>query len=299
MNTKFKAWLKAGRLTSQSYIMLPLVLGQVYAFKLTANFSLTAAVILHTAGIALQLFIIFANELADYKVDKQNRTFTLFSGGSRVLVDKQLTKKEIKWGILITGLTALLLSLYLLCQYRLYLGPLFVLIAFLLLWAYSYSPLKLSYRGGGELLQTAGLGVVLPVWAFYIQSGRVSGFPWQILVITLPSQLACALTTALPDFPSDKEGGKRTGAVLMGPKAAAAIIILLQFASLIILNHFYLLTNLPLKIIFLTAAMALLILVFSRRYAGPGSRTINIFIFNSILITFLIMLFLILQPFYA
>ena len=40
---------------------------------------------------------------------------------------------------------------------------LFAAVGLLLLWAYSFAPLRLNYRGGGELLEAAGLGGVMPL----------------------------------------------------------------------------------------------------------------------------------------
>ena len=56
-----------------------------------------------------------------------------------------------------------------------YMIPL-VIFALLLLWLYSFKPVRLSYRGGGEILQALGTALVLPLLGFYAQSGSLAPF---------------------------------------------------------------------------------------------------------------------------
>ncbi|MEI6128210.1 MAG: prenyltransferase, partial [Pseudomonadota bacterium] len=112
------------------------------------------------------------------------------------------------------------------------LSLLFIAVALLLLWLYSFAPVKLSYRGGGELLQMLGVGIVLPLFGYYSQSGDVESFPWPLLLFILPAQLACAMATALPDYPSDRASSKRTMAVLIGPGRVQFSIVILNALSI-------------------------------------------------------------------
>ena len=86
-----KAWIKASRLPSQLYIFTPLLAGQLYAWGSGYPWDGTAFILVYVFGLFLQLFIVYANDLADYSVDRNNRWFTIFSGGSRVLVEGELT----------------------------------------------------------------------------------------------------------------------------------------------------------------------------------------------------------------
>jgi len=79
-----------------------------------------------------------------------------------------------------------------------------------------------------------GVGAVLPLIGFTAQSGGVAGFPWQLLLILLPTHLACAMATSLPDEPSDRKSNKRTTTVLMGPWAAKVAIIALNLAAIFV-----------------------------------------------------------------
>jgi 1,4-dihydroxy-2-naphthoate octaprenyltransferase len=101
----------------------------------------------------------------------------------------------------------------------------------LLVWAYSFAPLRLSYRGGGELLQAAGVGVVLPLVGYYAQAGELLRFPWPLLLPTIALGGAGNIATALPDAPADARSDKRTLAVWIGERNARVTSLgLLTFA---------------------------------------------------------------------
>ena len=71
--------------------------------------------------------------------------------------------------------------------------------AIVLMQLYSYAPVRLSHRGGGEWLQGAGIGLVLPWVGFYL----VTGDPRAPLAILLPMVLfgvAGNISTAVPDL---------------------------------------------------------------------------------------------------
>jgi 1,4-dihydroxy-2-naphthoate octaprenyltransferase len=99
-------------------------------------------------------------------------------------------------------------------------APLFWAVAVVLLWAYSYPPLRLSYRGWGEAMQGLGVGIVLPLFGFYLQCGDVGGFPWAALVPSFLLAVASNIATSLPDHPADAAVGKHTWPVRWGPARA-------------------------------------------------------------------------------
>jgi 1,4-dihydroxy-2-naphthoate octaprenyltransferase len=230
------AWVKAARIQSQLYIFLPLLFGQAYAIILgtEVNYSILYQIIFW--GVFIQLYIVFANDYADIEADRINTTYTIFSGGSRVLVDGDLPQSSLKHGAImmasLTMLSAFGLALY---YHRWWAIPI-SFIALLLLWLYSYNPVKLSYRGGGELLQMVGVGLVLPFFGFYCQTGTIARFPWHLLISILPMQLACAMATSLPDEPSDRHAGKKTASVLFGIFRTNLLIIGLNIISVLTLS---------------------------------------------------------------
>ncbi len=273
-------WLKASRLPSQGYIFFPLILGQSMAYYFEENFSGSLFLLTHLYGLFIQLFIVYANDYADLETDRENETYTLFSGGSRVLVEGLLSKRSLKKGILVSIAGTLLVGMLLAFLYQRPLSIYLVLLSLFLLWAYSYPPIKLSYRGGGELLQALGVAILLPLFAFYVQAGNFQSFPWMILIILFPIHLGCAFSTALPDEPSDRMHKKRTFAVIKGPDVVKKTIVLLNSISFLLLLWFPIVSlHWSLKVIgagfFLTFSM----MIFYPS-SKPGSK--NLFYFVSL-----------------
>jgi 1,4-dihydroxy-2-naphthoate octaprenyltransferase len=166
------------------------------------------------------------------------------------------------------------------------LAPLIILAGIALLWMYSFPPVKLSYRGGGEFLQMLGVGVVLPIVGFYAQSGTIMDFPMEAFAVILPTQLACAMGTSIPDYQSDKASNKRTSTVLLGVfKVRTAIIVL----NLVSIGAFFLLTWQHMASLrhtgpLVAVALVALVLLFLMQ-PKPERRHIFLFVLFSILVT--------------
>jgi len=281
-----KSWIQASRLPSQGYIFFPLLLGQALWYSQSGTFSLSLAGLTWLFGLMIQLYIVYANDLADLAIDRLNATFTPFSGGSRVLVEGKLSVRDLKIAVAVTVLFNGLIAFYLLVLGR-PLAPGLILISLMLLWLYSFPPVRLSYRGGGEFLQMAGVGLILPIFGYYVQAGSLEAFPWRYAAALLPLQLACAFSTALPDEPSDRAGDKKTIAVTLGGNRAKTVVLVLHLLALFLVAGIILSENR--WIVFLSvsavsiAAISGLLLSFSR--AVPGSRAMLVFVSCSILAT--------------
>lgn len=286
MNSRFFVWIKAARLPSQSYILIPILLGQMVAFSIYKYFSWDLFLFLLAFSLFIQFYIIFANDYADFETDRINKTYTMFSGGSRVLVDGELSLSAIKMAIIIAMTLCLVLGFIFTFIFQRHLSLAFVILSFSLLWAYSYKPLQLSYRGGGELLQTLGLGLILPYFGFYIQSNSLIGLPSLLLCILFPTHLACAIATSLPDQPSDKLSAKKTFTVRFGSDFAKATILVLQIISLVLLWSYFQIgfQNLKMEfLVYLPIIGILLSLPFFR--SNPGETKLSFFVFFSLLTT--------------
>jgi len=272
-------WLKASRLQSQSYIFIPILLGQACAYVLTEDLDWTIFLLLHLFGMFNQLYIVYANDYADHITDGLNTTHNLFSGGSRVLVEGLLKPHQLRMAAILMALMCLLIGIILWVGYeRTYAMPL-IFFGLALLWAYSYDPLRLSYRGGGELLQMIGVGLVLPLFAFYAQTGTWEGVPIGLILSLLPIQLACAISTSLPDAPSDARSGKRTVAVILGLKGAKITLIALSLLSVGLLSILHGMDFTLVTILGILALPVLLIFLHLRHLdAQPDSK--GLFLFN-------------------
>ncbi|ATB27780.1 prenyltransferase [Melittangium boletus] len=288
------AWLQASRLPSQSYIALPLLLGQFVAARERGGaLELGTLVAVQLFGLFDQLFIVYANDWADQETDRRNRTATLFSGGSRVLVEGRLSSRALGGAAIVcaVGLMGVSLGLAVLRD-----EPLLMALAgaaLALLWAYSYPPLKLSYRGGGELLQMVGVAGVLPLYGYLAQGGELSGFPWALTLMLLPTHLACSIATALPDEPSDRDSDKRTLPVRVGGERAAWVILALNGLTWVLAPAGLASVGLRLGAGWLVPGVAALAVV-GVRPAPPGSRRILVRVSAAILATLAVVAWVIL-----
>lgn len=229
--SRARAWIKAARLPSQSYIALPLLLGQVLAWRATDQWSWAIFALVQLFGVLDQLYIVWANDWADYDTDQDNQTPTIFSGGSRVLVDGELDRAQLGRAAALAAAGALGTGVALWAGWGRAGSVPLMASGLALLWAYSFPPIRLSYRGGGELLQMLGVGVVLPLIGYQAQAGTLAGFPCPLLLALAPMNLACAISTALPDRPSDARADKRTLAVTLGGARARALIVSLELGA--------------------------------------------------------------------
>lgn len=268
------AWLRASRPASQSYIALPLILGQLLAPRPLDPLTF---VLVQLFGVFDQLYIVWANDVADVEADRNNQTPTIFSGGSRVLVEGTIPRASLRNAALFAA--AMVLILGVVSSVRAATPWPFALstAALLLLWAYSYPPIRLSYRGGGELLQMIGVGLVLPLFGYASQAGGLAGYPWRVELALLPTCLACAMATSLPDAPGDRASGKHTSAVLLGPLGAVVVIALLDAASVIAVGRYHAVFG------------VLLVAIVAIHPAPPGSRRIVARVFLAVLVTLSVM----------
>jgi 1,4-dihydroxy-2-naphthoate octaprenyltransferase len=230
--SRWRAWVQASRPLAQANLALPLLLGQALAWSATGRFSWRAFALVHAFGLVDQLLIVWANDYADADADRTNRTFTRFSGGSRVLPQGLLAPRALRHAAV--GAAAALIALA--SAAWLVTGQAGMMLAtaaaIALLWAYSFPPLRLSYRGGGELLQGLGMGIVLPALGYWAQAGELSSLAATALLATFLLGWLGNVTTALPDHPSDAHSSKRSWPVLVGPaRARRHTLVLLVVAA--------------------------------------------------------------------
>ncbi len=214
--TGLKSWIQAGRPLAHINIAVPLLLGQVAAWHVTGRFSWPwfAAALLW--GVLDHLFVIFANDFADHETDSGRRT--LLSGGSGVIPEGKLTALQVGRAARTAAILLIVYSCALAFLGRVW-TPLYGLAALLLMWLYSFAPVRLSYRGGGELLQGIGVGIGLPSLGYYMQAQGALAPGWVIAPAMLLGVCSNVLT-ALPDVEDDRRAHKNTWPVRHGIQPA-------------------------------------------------------------------------------
>jgi 1,4-dihydroxy-2-naphthoate octaprenyltransferase len=184
--------------------------GALWAVLLGAPISLSRILLGYLVLLPAHLSVSFSNDYFDVEVDKYGKP-TLFSGGSGVLVDQPGLRKPAKW----IAITLILCSLALGIVFtRMYSFPIwflgFVVLGNLLGWFYSAPPIRLAYRGLGELSMAISIGLLIPGIGYLVTSGQMH---WDGLLFIIPLTLyglAFIINVEIPDMESDRLGNKRT-----------------------------------------------------------------------------------------
>src|SRR5690606_25758850 len=195
------SWLKAVRLQFYPMTWIAYAAGAYGAERMGYGFDAGMFWLGYAWLFVVEVATVLSNEVQDVETDRQNKYYGPFTGGSRVLVEKELTREELNKGINISLLLALLLGAVLLWQISIPLvASLAVMLTlFVLALGYTHPPLKLSYRGFGELDVglTHSIGVILCGYMF--QNGLPGdAFPW---LLSLPLFLAIIPSILLAGFP--------------------------------------------------------------------------------------------------
>src|SRR5512139_1767034 len=151
---KALAWVRLARLQFHPMALIAYGMGAAAASRSYSSFDHLAFVLGYAVIFLIELCTIFANEYYDFPTDRLNRNYSMFTGGTRVLVEGHLGFSEVKAGIFVVcGLIAAL-TILLLANGRAP-APLSLFLVFLGLFlglGYTVPPTKFSHRGLGEVV---------------------------------------------------------------------------------------------------------------------------------------------------
>lgn len=183
----------------------------------------------------------------DQAVAPEDRT--PFSGGKRVMVDGLLTRKQ-TWTVAaffgFAGLALGALIVFLREPSAIWIG----LIAVLCGWSYHGPPLKLAYRGLGELDVVLCYGPLMVLSVYLIQAQQLS---MDAFWLSLPLGLMIAaflLVNEFPDFLADRSGAKNNLVARLGRRRASWLLPLVYLLAFVLLALILLLTDLPSAVCF-------------------------------------------------
>ena len=203
--------------------LLPYVLGAALAFHAHRTFDLFVFLV----GLVGLFFALLGVEAFNEYFDWQLGTDRVFQ-----LHPRPVTKRTFFVGgaaFFLAGLIGVYLSYQVGWAIIIFAG-----LGFLGAYCYLGPPLKLTYRGLGELVIALCYGPLMTAGSFYLQAHRLQAFP--LLVTLVPGLLlfAIALVNEVPDFLQDRLVGKRNLCVRLGPKRTVRLY------SLIIVGFYYL-----------------------------------------------------------
>jgi 1,4-dihydroxy-2-naphthoate polyprenyltransferase len=219
--------------------MVPFILGTCIAagaaFEIQWRYAVLAIVVI----ILVEIGKNGVNEYYDYKsgadlyVSADDRT--QFSGGKKVIVDGVLTLNQVGWISIFCLFIALIFAIPILIHNP----PImwFGIVGFFLSIAYSMPPLKLSYRGLGEITVALTFGPIIVTGAYFLQAKRIDVAP---VLLSIP--LAFLITNVLwinevPDIEADRKAGKMNLVATRGRAKVVqgyTLLFLLAYVSIIV-----------------------------------------------------------------
>lgn len=234
--TTYQRWRYALKPQSWSKLFVPAGLGQGLGIAHLGRVDLPAVLLGMALTFGLLVFIVLLNDWGDQKVDAIKRRRFPTGCSPKTIPDGILPAWQLLAVGLVTGIATGALGFWAddyFARPGLGVATLVGLGTFV---AYSLPPLRLNYRGGGELLEMLGVGLVLPWLNAYIQGGLgAEGFwlprAWPIVFGLLAMSFSSAIASGLSDEMSDREGGKRTFTTTLGNAAARRLTEAMLFVG--------------------------------------------------------------------
>lgn len=224
--------LRTTRLPFLSATAIPVLLGIAIAGH-DGFFNPWLALLTLVGASFAHLGINVSNDIFDTLsgADDANVNPTQFSGGSRVLIYDLLTLRQLVAvaAALFGAAAAIGLLLVWITQSATLLGIGVAGLAVGL--AYTAPPLKLVYRGLGEVAVGLGFGPIMLLGAYVVQTGTPS---WGAAVASVPVGILVALilyVNEIPDRRGDAATGKRTLPVRLAPETVTTIYLLVALAA--------------------------------------------------------------------
>ncbi len=209
MNYVLALWGMARPLIMMS-VMLVYAVGVLLARAEGYTFSMTAVMPAFGVLLLVALSIHYINEYADYETDALTQP-TPYSGGSGVLprgVVPRAFALSAAWGTVSAGIIGALM---------LVIAEVMPLTAVVVLvvgtvggWMYSVAPLKLAWRGWGEVTNAVLGGMLLPIYGYTVMTGAVNV---EVVCCFIPLTMLVflnLLATTWADRVADGQVGKYT-----------------------------------------------------------------------------------------
>ncbi len=255
---RLRLWLRVSPYYAYHATVVGVVIGTAaalfegHAFQpLLFGLTLGGALAAHTTAAFFNEYFDYALG-ADRRVDHSNP----FAGGSRVILVRDGLRPSALLGAAL-AFAALGISLGLvLFVFRGLPVLLLGLAGYLFLFQYTAPPLKLAYRGWGEVVVGVSFGPLVVLGSAYIQAGVLSP---RALAASLPLGLLVALVllfNEFPDYGGDALVGKRNLVVRLGRDRAVHLCALFLFLITLSLLLPVLLSLFPLRALASLAAVA-------------------------------------------
>jgi len=210
---------------------LVFLLGTLFAVISGATFDVFRFIFGYTIVFTAVLAASYSNNYFDVTTDKYS-TQTAFSGGSKILVEHPEFLRLAKWiAIGLFGLSILLGFLFMVVFSYTITLPVLVILGNILGWFYTAPPIKLVYRGLGEISTMIAAGFLIPGTGYFVAMGQIDS---SFVVLAIPFLIygfAFSINFEIPDINVDLRGNKKTLIVRKGQRFGFVLTILLLFLA--------------------------------------------------------------------
>ena len=235
---KVSPWVRISKPFKHQTMLYPFLLGTTLAWFEQGSLNWPVFLVSLIAVVLLVEAAYVSNEYYDYETDKINASE--ITGGSKVLVEGLMEKKQAGRMALVSFLLALPLGIMLQFYFdtgvwTLPLG----LTGMLLAYAYSGAPFRLSYRGLGEV-SLAVNNSWTPIFAgYYLQVHHLSWLPTVVSLPYMVGVLSQKLIREFPDVEADREAQRKNLVVIFGRERMAPVYIFLIIAMFLLYIPFF------------------------------------------------------------
>lgn len=239
LRKKTAAFIKLSRIPFLLPGIIPFTAGLIIGY-LKSGFFDSGLTILSYMGIALIMFsTYYSNEYFDYLGDIINKSYNKFSGGSRVLAEKHLSREMGLYSLFSSLIIFSILFTIYMVYYFTY-RPIILYMAIIGLTAgisYTAPPFKWAYKGIGETIIGISYGWLTTVSGYYISTGMMDEIATLISLPSIFSVFAVIFINEFPDYDADIAVGKMNLVARYGVDKAAPIypaVIIAAFISEVI-----------------------------------------------------------------
>jgi len=229
-------WIYAAKIGSWPKLLVPALFGQGLGVAAAGRLDTLAVGLGLASTLSLLLSVVLLNDWGDRRVDRIKRQMFPDGCSAKTVPDEILPASAVLAAGLVSAASFVGVGFY--AQLELGRAPLgWASLAMLALFlSYTFPPLRLNYRGGGEWLEGLGVGLILPLFHMAMQADL--GLLWSRGLWLLPGHLLLALASAvasgLADEQSDRRGGKRTYVSEYGNQAGRALVERLSLAAALV-----------------------------------------------------------------
>jgi 1,4-dihydroxy-2-naphthoate octaprenyltransferase len=208
--------IKLARLHAVFVGFFMFLIGALLACISGAPFTFMRFILGYAILFTAQLSVSYSNDYFDVITDQYSAK-NLFSGGSKVLVEHPELRHFAKWfavGLMVlsVGLAAVFTVVFSFSVFFL----LFVIVGNIIGWFYTAPPVRLSYRGLGEMTTMLVIGFFIPELGYWAIKGGVDEFYLLFVVPFSLYGLALIINVEVPDREADARANKKNLIVRKG-----------------------------------------------------------------------------------